>query len=80
MGSKHISIRDDVYKKLEARKLPNESFSDIIEKLLQENTNPFECMGLWKDIEHIEEITEVIQENKKINKKKTEQLFTQFEK
>ena len=35
MGSKNLAIRDDVYKKLLDAKKDSESFSDVIERLLE---------------------------------------------
>jgi predicted CopG family antitoxin len=35
MGTKTISIRDDVYRLLKESKRENESFSDVIERLLK---------------------------------------------
>lgn len=34
MGSKNISVRDDVYRALKEAKAEDESFSDVIERLL----------------------------------------------
>jgi len=33
MGSQTIELDDDAYEKLEARKLPGESFSDVVRRL-----------------------------------------------
>ncbi|MBV0903728.1 antitoxin VapB family protein [Haloarcula salina] len=38
MGTNTIEIRDDVYERLEARKRENESFSDVVDRLLDETT------------------------------------------
>ena len=38
MGTKTIGIRDDVYQQLKARKRENESFTDLIDRLLDETT------------------------------------------
>lgn len=35
MASKNISIRKDIYEKLRAEKKPDESFSDVINRLLR---------------------------------------------
>jgi predicted CopG family antitoxin len=50
IGSKHILVRNEVYDKLKSRKLPNESFSEVIERLLDTHKNPFECIRQWKNI------------------------------
>lgn len=38
MGTNTIGIRDDVYERLEVRKRENESFSDVVDRLLDETT------------------------------------------
>jgi len=64
MASKNISIRLDLYKKLKKLKEKDESFSDIIEKLLNEGLmgSPSRLMkhfGAWKDLpEDFDDIVE----------------------
>lgn len=36
MGTKTIGIRDDVYERLKARKRDDESFTDLVDRLLEE--------------------------------------------
>ena len=36
MGTNTISIREDAYERLKARKRENESFSDLIDRLIDE--------------------------------------------
>jgi len=36
MGTKTIGLRDDVYERLKARKQDNESFTDLVNRLLDE--------------------------------------------
>lgn len=43
MGTKTIGIREEVYERLKARKRPDESFTDLIDRLVDE-TN-----GDWRD-------------------------------
>lgn len=38
MGTKTIGIRDDVYNRLKARKREDESFTDLMDRLLEETT------------------------------------------
>lgn len=38
MGSKTIGIRDEVYERLKARKRDDESFTDLVDRLLNEST------------------------------------------
>lgn len=43
MGTKTIGLRDDVYERLKARKRDDESFTDLVDRLLEEST------GDWRD-------------------------------
>lgn len=48
MGSKNISIPDDVYQKLREKRKPDESFGDTIDRLL--GGRPLdEFWGAWDD-------------------------------
>ena len=38
MGTKTIGLREDAYEKLKARKRDDESFTDLVERLLEEST------------------------------------------
>jgi len=38
MGTKTIGLRDDVYERLKARKRDDESFTDLMDRLLDETT------------------------------------------
>ena len=38
MGTKTIGLRDDVYERLKARKRADESFTDLMDRLLDETT------------------------------------------
>ena len=54
MGTKNISIRDDVYRKLEASKRDDESFSDAIDRLIasREGDHPlYDLVGTLDDEE-----------------------------
>lgn len=46
MSSKNVSLREDIYRELEAAKGPDESFSDVIERLLatEEGEHPLEAL------------------------------------
>lgn len=82
MASKNISIRLDLYKKLKKLKQVDESFSDIIEKLLNEGLKgtPYRLMkhfGAWKDLpEDFDDIVENFREtvNKDIELRLKERL------
>ena len=49
MGTKTLSIKDDVYRKLKRMKLEGESFSDTIGRLADRGSLS-ECSGLWGDL------------------------------
>lgn len=54
MGTKNISIRDEVYRKLKASKREDESFSDAIDRLLasREGDHPlYDLVGILDDEE-----------------------------
>lgn len=38
MGTKTIGLREDVYERLKARKRDDESFTDLVDRLLEEST------------------------------------------
>jgi len=50
MGSKNISITDDVYNLLKSLKLEGESFSDTIRRLALSKGKITEFFGLWKEM------------------------------
>lgn len=53
MVSKQISIRKEIYDRLKSQKKENESFSDVIKRLLDNQSNFEEiksCFGLSKDL------------------------------
>ena len=50
MGTKTISIMDDVYKTLVTLKEENESFSDELRRILRKEGDIMKLAGGWKDI------------------------------
>ena len=50
MGTKTISIKDEVYERLLAFKAPGESFSDELMRLTTTNTSIMDLAGAWSDI------------------------------
>lgn len=50
MGTKTISIMDDVYELLVRNKGPNESFSEELRRIVPKKGNIMECAGLWADL------------------------------
>ncbi|MHA1580721.1 MAG: antitoxin VapB family protein [Candidatus Freyarchaeota archaeon] len=62
---KTISIRDDVYKRLLDMKGEGESFSDVIEKLLERRFDLKEYFGALKESEILHETEEYSKESRK---------------
>ena len=62
MGYKTISLRDDVYENLVKMKAKNESFSDVISRLMQRRSL-LDFAGRWADIseERIEGLIEELE-------------------
>ena len=60
MGTKTISITEDVYNELSKLKRPEESFSDELRRMVRTKGKISECAGLWSkwmsnnDIDSIE--------------------------
>ena len=51
MTSKMISVKEKIYKKLEQLKNPDESFSDLLERLIQNHKkDPLKHFGIAKQI------------------------------
>ncbi len=50
MGTKTISIMEDVYERLIALKRTDESFSDELRRLTETKGNVMEFAGIWKDM------------------------------
>ena len=67
MVVKNISIMEDVYKMLLARKKARESFSDVIRRTVKEKKDIMEFAGAWKDMSNkdVEEIKENIRKVRK---------------
>ena len=69
MASRNISIRLDLYKQLKKLKDKNESFSDVIERLLNEGLKgtPSRLMkyfGAWSDLpEDFDQITQKLRKS-----------------
>ena len=50
MGTKTITIMDDAYKILASRKNKDESFSEVIRKIVSEKQDIMKFAGTWKNI------------------------------
>ncbi len=71
MGSKIISIREDIYNRLAQLKGTKDSFSDVIEHLLVEcRKDPLAHFGIGKDVPEDEtaEFEQAIKDARKVDK------------
>lgn len=51
MGTRTIRVRDDVYERLKARKRPDESFSDLLERLTDRESDFERGFGALADVD-----------------------------
>ena len=81
MTSKMISIRDDVYKSLKKLKGPNESFSELIERLIaNQQKDPLKHFGIAKGLseEVLDEFEDAVNEGKKNDAIKSSSKFSEI--
>lgn len=64
MGMKSIGIRDDVYERLKARKRDDESFSDLVERLLDDATVDWRDGFGTLDPDELEEMKRVVEQSR----------------
>jgi len=65
MTSKNLSVREDVYQKLVEAKRSDESFSDVIERLLEKRGSLLPLWGALADSTYLAEIEDDIKETRK---------------
>jgi len=65
MPSRNVAIREDVYNRLSEAKRGEESFSDVIERLL---THRASLIPLWGTLASSEAAAEIEEETKEIRK------------
>ena len=75
MGTKNISIMEDVYRLLLARKMINESFSDVIRRELKRKKNIMEFAGAWKNLVSDKEAEDMKKTIRNLRKKSTKDLL-----
>jgi predicted CopG family antitoxin len=73
MVVKNISIMEDVYRLLLARKRHNESFSDVIRKTMKNKNNIMDLAGAWKNVSD-EDSEKIKDEIRILRKKSTKEL------
>ena len=61
MPSKSISIKEEVYKKLNEFRTKNESFSLTIERLLETHLDIMSLAGAWKKIPDVNPALELVE-------------------
>ena len=65
MTSRNLSVKDDVYKKLREAKKGNESFSDVIERLLDGGQDLMAFAGILSGDKEFERVKSDIQQVRK---------------
>lgn len=65
MGTKTIGVKDDVYDRLKARKREDESFTDLVNRLLNEATADWDEGFGTLDTEEAEELEQVVETSRK---------------
>ena len=68
MTTKNLAIRGEVYRKLAEAKREGDSFSDVIERILEKRGS---LLSLWGVLSDSEEITRIGDETRKIRKRAT---------
>jgi predicted CopG family antitoxin len=65
MGTKTIGLRDDVYERLKARKREDESFTDLVNRLLDEQQTDWREGFGTLDAEEAEELEQAVETARK---------------
>lgn len=73
MGSKNISIPDDVYEKLREERRDDESFGEAIDRLLGRRSLS-EFWGVWSD-DTAERTRDAIETSRRRNEERLERLY-----
>lgn len=59
MGTKTIRVREDVYERLKARKRPDESFSDLLDRLTDRDSQFDKGFGTMADVDFEDGLAEL---------------------
>ncbi|MBA7503605.1 hypothetical protein ES706_02216 [subsurface metagenome] len=81
MALKKISIREDIYTDLKRVKDPNESFSEVIKRLIKgRKKDPLKHFGIFKDLpkEVMDDFENAILETKKIDAARSSKRFVEL--
>ena len=67
MASKNISLKEETYELISREKLPGESFSDTIERLVKRRGKLMDAVESWDEVdkEEVDEIEENIDKARK---------------
>lgn len=76
MGTKQVRLDEDVYAKLEDEKRPDESFSDVVDRLTSDWS--LVTWSGWLDETAAEEHREMLDELDTVDTKETEELLTRM--
>lgn len=86
MASKMIAVREDVYNKLQTLKKQDESFSELLERLIGERKkDPLAHFGLWKEEskqekQDLDDFEESLQEARRISRGLASKKYNYLEK
>ena len=78
MASINISITKEIYQKLKKLKRPNESFSNVINRLITEKNNPFEYEGIWESWNEADIFEEGIKRARKGDQQKNTSIINEW--
>ena len=73
MSSKNISLKEETYELISREKLPDESFSDTIERLVKRRGKLMDAIDSWEDIDE-EEVNKIEKNIEKARKKFTSDI------
>ena len=66
MGTKTIRVREEIYETLEAQKRPEESFSDLLERLTDRSDQFERGFGALADVDFRDGLDELAVENHRV--------------
>jgi predicted CopG family antitoxin len=77
MATKTITIMEDAYELLKQEKVKNESFSDVIRKVIPKKKSIWDFVGAWSDVpdEKIEELHEFIEKSRHEKSRRTKEIL-----
>lgn len=64
MGSKNVSLRDEAYERLNARRREGESFSDVVMRITDGDEDLSGMIGLWTGTDKAEAARRAVEESK----------------